>query len=75
MQRDTAENLHVVGHHVPLHGLAGALPRAAQEPAAGLDDHGEGFGHDFFEKGRFHVADGFVQLSVLVVELLALFRF
>ena len=49
VQRDAADQLHVVGHHVPGHGLAGHHDRCAQQTTAGFFYRGVGFGQDFIE--------------------------
>ncbi len=66
VERDAAEQLHVVGHHVPVDRRAAGLPALADHAAAGLLDDGEGLGQDFVE----HLVDGGEPLGVEVVDFL-----
>jgi hypothetical protein len=49
VQHDAADELHVVGHHVPADGDPHHLPGLADQPAAGLLDRPEGLGQNLLE--------------------------
>ncbi len=65
VERDPAEHLHVVGHHVPHYLLAARHVDVADEAAAGVLDGGEHVGEQLVE----HAFEGVEPFAVEVVEL------
>ncbi len=74
MQRDSADQLDVVGHHVPFDRLAGDLRRGAHQAAAGLAHGCERLGEEVVECLGDFVLPEVLCLPQFAVDPLALDR-